>query len=207
MGLLLCNPNCPGGVASAPQNYQDLCQPIQFIRHGYNGYAVVNSDAGITDITNLAQWQAALDAGTVGASPCGYFTLGVPTSNTSNDIDPCKDDVVTETVYQPTFHTYNLDCDNFSHCQYFKDLADRSDCNNIVYFDCKGNVYANAATNESGELGFDYTIIQAPHPENGDNNNEKWVTQFQIKQPGIFVPCPTPVPGLYDLLYGIAAEG
>lgn len=212
MSCITCDYTAGG---NPPKNYQINLTGDKKKKYGHPQFALLRGDVVVPDPLDLAAWRSLAESGAIQISPCGVLNLGTPNFNTSTDNSACGETEVLETVYQPTFHTYDLDPVNLKHIEYLEDLLESYKCFRIIIFDCDGNPYftkvvrkriSGASTdNLTAPIGNDFGMVQIPHPVQGDSNLEKWQLQVEIKIPGENMLAPAKVPGLLKMLMEVAS--
>lgn len=208
MSNLICAASC-GNAINPPSSYQDPCLPKTRKKYGFPYYALIRNDQVIADPSDIVLGWTPLKGTELQISPCGKIDLGSPSFTTSTDDSACGDTEVLETIYTPTFSTYWVDDTSLTHATYFQDLVDKYKCQSVIMFDCDGNPYlpreyrdfiVNAGPAPTGSPGFDFGLLQVPHPTQGDGNFEKWQVQLEIKLNGEEILVPTPLDGLLTAL-------
>lgn len=193
MSALCGSQCCPTANLSPPVSYDTCTRTTR--SSGAKYFGLISCAFGFTDITDPAEWDAAIADGDIQCSPLGNVTVNAP-SQTVLDINRCGDKIITDGEYLIDFTTLLVAEDN-SDFQYYKALEEGAgnyklfwvDCNGLFYFCTEAVDLINAGTFDIGattgiSAGFDYSITQTPYQ--ADNSDlVEWTTQFSITQKGV----------------------
>jgi hypothetical protein len=159
--------------------------------YGANHFAIIKCDYQFTDITDVAEWEAAVVSGDVAISPPGQLTSPAPTQTVA-EIEGCRREIVGNIEHIFDFSTEQTG-DSLEDYDYFKDIFTNSAGYRIVFFHCDGRIvmedeYVDQASGGVPDVtglspGFEFSVSVVPHiVENADLRVERWVTQFKVKR-------------------------
>lgn len=188
MPSYICSETC----ASAPNPTQSYFDCVDVTReYGANHFALISCDYQFTDITDPAEWEAAIGTGEIAVSPPGTLIQNQPTLTTA-EIEGCRREIVGNIEYLYDFRTLQA-ADDLGDFAYWKDLFNNSKAYKIVPLDCNGlftmeDEYVDQAMGGSPVItglspGFDFSVTVIPHQaEFTETRQAQWVTQFKIKR-------------------------
>lgn len=198
---LLCASSCGAASSDVPANYHDPCA-FEVRKYGARQLVWIRCDYVFTDITDDAEWTAAVAADQIGVSPHGIVTLNEPSQNTFQ-IDGCGTEYVEEAEYDIDFQTYFVDSALLDF-DYWKTVFSGFTGYRLMWFDCNGILFlTDNFANEiktgtppiavAGESpGFEFSVTKTPVPIEGEGNLWQWSTQFRIKSInvlcGVYLP-------------------
>lgn len=207
MSTIVCPTGCGVELTSPPASYQDLCDFSQRVKFGGSFFGLLKCGVFPTDATVLLDWQVLITAGDLVISPCGIMVAPRPDQVLAK-LNNCGGEEVLKTTHIWNFETHESS-DDRSEYAYWEELA----CSNqyrVVRFDCDGWMYvqdeyyqyATGVTIVSPVTspGFPYTIVDVPHPEEGEGDFQKWTIGFSIVLDGCTLIKPIFVDGLYAAL-------
>lgn len=189
----LCGTNCcPAAASVPPVAYSTCSRKTRSI--GIKYFGLIDCAYEFVDITDPAEWDAAIAAGSIQCSPLGGLTVNAPTQ-TIVPINKCGDKITTTPEYLIDYKTL-LVAEDDSDFAYFKALEEGAgtfklfwvDCNGLFFFCTEAVDAINAGDTALGaagiSAGFDYSVTQTPYQ--ADNNElAEWTTQFSITQSGV----------------------
>lgn len=187
---LLCSTTC-GTLPQPPASYFDCTDT--FRDYGANYFALVKCDYVFTDVSDAAEWQAAITSGDIQISPPGEVTIQAPTV-TVTEIEGCRREVVGDIQYTIDFTTIQTAAD-LSDYDYWEDFFSNSSAYRIIIIHCDGRfmledefvdlLNGDVVTVTGLSPAFEYSVVTVPHiVENTDLRYEQWTTQFRIKRSG-----------------------
>jgi hypothetical protein len=178
---LLCNNNCASPTLPTALDPCDL-SPVQT-----SGlfFIFIACDYQFTDITDLLEWQAAITAGNIVGSPCGFWGSALP-AQTNFDIS-CGKKFQVQEGRQFAFTGSEINATDLSDQNFYKSIRDNYKRLKVIPVTCDGqflvtDAYVSAITSLEMSPGFDFTWIVPPDYEivSGENNLMTWQFTLQI---------------------------
>lgn len=190
------------GSTDLPVNYHDDCAPIQR-QSGGDLLIAVRCTYAWTDITDPAEWTAAIASGDIGLFPIGKWELPAPTLNNLEDATGCGRTIEQSRTYSMPFETpYSAnDCSDF---RFWKTLDANQTAYNIILKSCDGLFYisdawyntvcdaATAPTTDNGGFEFSFSVAPYENREGTSDNIVRWQATFDIKKVGLIAAVPLP---------------
>lgn len=165
-------------------------------------FIFLKCDYQFTDITDIAEWTAAVASSDVVVSPCGFWGAALP-AQTSFDIS-CGKKFQTQEGKILEFLGSEINATDLSDQDFYKTLRANYKSYKVMPFTCDGQfmvadsyVSAVTALGESPGLDFSWTVPPDYVITSGENNLIQWNMSMLIPTDGIL--CRRYIPGLLDL--------
>ena len=203
----ICGTSCGTPPVPTPSYFNCIDNMREF---GSNHFALIKCDYQFVDITDDAEWVAAVGTGDIQISPPGKLVALSPTQTVA-EIEGCRREVSGNIEHVWDFTTEQV-ADDLADYTYFKNLFKNSAGFRIVLFHCDGRIVmedlyvdqANGGTPDIAGIspGFIFSVPVVPHLiENTELRVDQWVTQFKIKRGrDTGVLCAASLPDVYQAL-------
>lgn len=184
----LCSTTC-GTLPTVPASYFGCVDNMR--EFGSNHFALIKCDYQFTDITDVAEWEAAVVSGDVQISPPGRLIAQSPTQTVA-EIEGCRREVPGDIQHVWDFTTEQV-ADDLADYAYWKEVFQNSAGYRIVFLHCDGRIvmedlYVEQANGGAPDVtgvspGFTFSVPVVPHIiENTELRVDQWVTQFKVKR-------------------------
>lgn len=198
---LLCADDCGAASSDVPSNYHDPCAS-ETRDFGVNQFGLIKCDYEFTDITDTAEWTAAVGTSDIGLMPQGITTFNAPSQNTF-PVESCGRELPEEAEIDIDFATYWVDS-TLLDFDYWSTIFSGFTGWNLFWIDCNGiwfftDNWVDAINNDPAPVtvadespGFAFSITQTPIAVEGEGGLWQWQMQFRIKSntviKGTFLP-------------------
>lgn len=175
---------------------------MEQLKYGYKQPILIDCTYVFTDITDIAEWEAAITAGSISVMPAGKTVINAPTEQTYQYSDCDKAKLVYDTEY-PVDITSPFFLPDGSECEYWQDFYDKQRFLRVVFRDCNGKmmlpkaqidlIKANDNTVGGAAIGYVFSLSQRPHVQNQAQLAE-WKTAITVAAEEVL--CKYEIPGL-----------